>query len=181
MRPQDEGASVFWSNEIQAALGIARPVLDAGDKVGARMAFKQAYERIVRAARADNRRPEWSLSIGWDKHGRADAVRQAVSRGLLSAEQAAGYLPHSPSPIAALLEGKGTTPLLTGATDDEQKTVERGIAMVRQTLATLDQRAAERKAEDDRIEQERRARFERNRAEQLARANEAMRQRGENA
>jgi hypothetical protein len=39
---------VVWTDEIVQALAVAKPLLDARDKVAARMAFCQAYERLVR-------------------------------------------------------------------------------------------------------------------------------------
>ncbi|NNB26316.1 hypothetical protein [Pseudomonas fragi] len=43
----DEDNSVVLTEEILLALGAARPVLNAGDAVGARMAFLNAYQRLV--------------------------------------------------------------------------------------------------------------------------------------
>ena len=48
MASADESDTVIWTDQIAEAAGIARPILDAGDEVGARMAFRDAYERIVR-------------------------------------------------------------------------------------------------------------------------------------
>ena len=40
----DETETVVWTDQIAEAAGIVRPILDAGDEVGARMAFRDAYE-----------------------------------------------------------------------------------------------------------------------------------------
>ena len=42
----DESDTVVMTDEIQLALGAARPVLDLGDKVGARMAFISAPSKL---------------------------------------------------------------------------------------------------------------------------------------
>ena len=51
LRAHDEHESVLWTDEIASAFGAAKVLLDAGDKVGARMAFKERYERRIRQAR----------------------------------------------------------------------------------------------------------------------------------
>src|SRR3546814_7492643 len=48
-RAADEAETVIWTEETAQALAAAWPVLQAGDKVGARMAFKGAYDRLVRS------------------------------------------------------------------------------------------------------------------------------------
>lgn len=89
----DEAATVVWTQETAEAFAAARPVLDLGDEVGARMAFKAAYDRIVAAARRDGRPPEWTVSLGWDVKRRAAALESAVSAGLLPAPSVAALLP----------------------------------------------------------------------------------------
>lgn len=51
MTTNDEYETVVLTDEIQLALAAAKPVLDAGDKIGARMAFISAYERFVGQSR----------------------------------------------------------------------------------------------------------------------------------
>lgn len=179
MCPRGEGDSVFWNDEIQAALGVARPVLESGDKVGARMAFRDAYERIVRDARAARRRPQWSLSLGWDKAGRVEAVQRAVQAGLIDRAAADRMLPApGDSPVAALLDGRNPLPLLGDASADDRDTALRGIERCRAVL----EESARRNAEDERRREETakaaRAALEAQRARQLAAADEKMR-RGE--
>lgn len=104
---QDEACTVVWCVEIQKAFGIARPVLAAGDKIGARMAFRNAYERLVRDARIQRQPAQWSPSLGWD-HGQRHAVlTRAVETGMLTSQSIAGLLPAPPAsgPIAKLLLG----------------------------------------------------------------------------
>jgi len=111
----DEAVTVVTNGEIQEAMATAKPVMDGGDKIGARRTFIETYSRIIKHAR-DNRfqPPKWFVSLGDDKSGRAEPVRKAVEQGLLSREQAAVYLP-SPvidedarcgAAIAGLLTGK---------------------------------------------------------------------------
>lgn len=178
MCPRGEDESVFWNDEIQAALGVARPVMDSGDAVGARMAFRDAYDRIVRESRTQKRSPNWSLSLGWDKAGRTDAVTKALSAGLLTQEQASLMLPAPVSPLNALIDGK--TPLLTDATESERQCAERGIAMIRETIDRLNQRSADDRARYEASEKAYRAEVEARRSDQLRRAAEKMAKDAEN-
>ena len=107
---QDEGVTVVWTDEIAHAYGLALPILQEGDRVGARMAFLRGYERITREHR-DARQPVQVLvSLGHDRAGRAEAIERAVSAGLLTRERAQVYLPApEPAPLAQEIAG-----LLTG-------------------------------------------------------------------
>lgn len=96
----DEADTVVWSDEMQQAFAIARPVLDCGDKVGARMAFRDAYERIVRQNREASRLPVWSASLGWDKGRRIEALAKAERIGLLPSATVAALMPPSGDVLA---------------------------------------------------------------------------------
>lgn len=100
LRASDEASTVVWTEETAEAWGICLPVMQAGDKVGARMSFKSAYVRLVAEAR-DRREPiRWSVSEGHDLAGRDDVLRLAVEDGRLPV----AYLPAPRGPIAGLLE-----------------------------------------------------------------------------
>jgi hypothetical protein len=102
VRAQDEADTVVWTTECAEAFGIARPVLEAGDEVGARMAFREAYERLVEEARRARRPAAWSASLGDDVRRRDSAIGDAIKRGLLPRSE----LPSLPAPRGpvALLE-----------------------------------------------------------------------------
>lgn len=90
----DEAATVMWTPEIAKAFEVARPILEGGDKIGARMAFIPAYDRLIDQAKRENRTPSYEVSAGWDVNMRDVAVRQAVTAGLLPApKQDAAMLP----------------------------------------------------------------------------------------
>lgn len=91
--PMSEDATAVITDEISAALAVAQPLIDAGDKIAARMAFKSAYERQVDEARQQNRPVKWWASLGHDKAGREPVIRQAVQQGRLSRDQALKHLP----------------------------------------------------------------------------------------
>jgi len=89
----DEAASVCVTEEILLAAQVAAPVWERGDRVGARMAFKGAYERLVAERRGQGQTPQWRLSLGWDAERRIAAARGAVTNGRLSAETVQHLLP----------------------------------------------------------------------------------------
>lgn len=79
----DQGATIVWTDEIAQAWAAAAPVLNAGDKFGARQAFIETYGRIVGEARAMRRRPQVQISMGHDPVGRTRAVSEAIASGRL--------------------------------------------------------------------------------------------------
>ncbi|MFN6993719.1 MAG: hypothetical protein ACK4PH_05905 [Aquincola tertiaricarbonis] len=107
----DEAATLVWTDEIGQAWGIAKPVLDGGDEVGARMAFREAYNRLVAEARKAGRPAAWAVTLGHDQTRREAAVREAVLAGRLVADEVQHLLP---APVVTeqvpLLEGNARTP-----------------------------------------------------------------------
>lgn len=79
----DEKSTVVWTPEIAKAFEVARPILEDGDKIGARMAFIPAYDRIINQAKLENRTPSYEVSAGWCPHNRDLAIQNAVTVGLL--------------------------------------------------------------------------------------------------
>lgn len=100
----DEAETVVMTDEIMQARAIALDVYNSGDVVGARMAFRSAYERIIAHAGP----PSWKVSLGFDAEKRSAAVQKAVSMGRLPNDMKAKYLPQTKDggPIGKLLTGK---------------------------------------------------------------------------
>lgn len=140
----DERNTVVWTSEASKAWSVALPLLEAGDKVGARMAFIAAYERHVSTAKSEGRQPVHEVSAGWDAAGRELAIQQA---------QIAGLLP-PPAPVAAL-----PPPTL-----EQQAALEDGRAKIQAGLQALASRMRAAN-EPDRI------RREQQRAERMELAN----------
>jgi hypothetical protein len=103
MMPADEAQSVVWTDEMAEAFGIARGLLDDGDKVAARMAFKEAYTRLIGAARDSKRKVNWTPSLGYDKHGREAVLTEAVAKGRLSYDHAQQMVPQLAPPAQNIL------------------------------------------------------------------------------
>lgn len=93
LRGQDESETIITTPEILEAMSAARTVMQAGDEIGARMAFKDAYNRLVAEARIAGRAPEWTPTLGWDGTKRKEALKAAVTAGLLPAPKAVAMLP----------------------------------------------------------------------------------------
>lgn len=109
VRSADEAATVVWTEEIAQAWGIAKSVMELGDEVGARVAFRDAYERIVADARNAGTKPNWFASLGHDAARREEALRQADSIGRLpySPVLALAGPTRDPEVMRPLLESKG--------------------------------------------------------------------------
>jgi hypothetical protein len=84
LRAGDEMATVVWTTEMREAWFIALPVLQGGDEVGARIAFRQAYERKTEEARTQRQPARWHASVGQDFEAAALELRLARERGLLT-------------------------------------------------------------------------------------------------
>jgi hypothetical protein len=98
----DEYSTVVWTQPIKEARGIALSLYLDGDKVAARMAFKDAYSRIIKTAPA----PTWTITEGFDIARRVDAVNQAVLLKRLPPLKAdSPYLIEAPTvTVAGLIE-----------------------------------------------------------------------------
>lgn len=146
LQATDEADTVVWNQEIQQALCAARPILDVGDKIGARMAFRESYDRLVRVNRESGIAPQWQASLGWDKNRRAAVLEHAQKTGLLTSPQVAGLLP-APTGGAiedALFGGKD----ISEVTDDERAAY--WIGKIKSDLkASQEARIARREAELD--------------------------------
>lgn len=101
--PFDESQSVVWTDEMAEAFGIARGLLDEGDRVAARMAFKEAYTRMVGAARDAGKPVRWTPSLGFDKSGQQAVLAEAVAHGRLGYDHAQELCPQLAPPAANIL------------------------------------------------------------------------------
>lgn len=149
---QDEADTVVWTSEMAEAFAICMPVLQAGDEVGARMAFKDAYNRLVAAARLAGKPAAWNASLGWDMRKREAAIGRAHVAGLLAAPA-----------VHALLPNYSDAP--AGGQEPE------GLKRLKEELAKLQctrEANAERRAAEVAAEREAEAQHKREIAEQVA-------------
>jgi hypothetical protein len=104
MLPASESQTVVWTDEMVLAWAVAKPLLDDGERVAARMAFKETYTELV-ARRRDSRIPaRWTASIGTDKAEAGRVIEAAVQDGRLPAPYAALLLPYN-GPVAPSIAG----------------------------------------------------------------------------
>lgn len=165
----DENTAVVYTQEIFDAWVEAKPVCDIGDEVGARMAFKAAYTRILQSASAT---PEWKLTEGHDKALTLIAVEKAQAQGRLLA----------PTTYERLQIAAPVTPNIAGQLEYANHAVETGestatpemiMDLTQAIKKFLNDPRPNEKAEKRKAEQ---ARFEERRHEQLARLAEYERQ-----
>lgn len=131
-----ESETVVWTEEMCAAFNECRPLLEVFDNVGARMSFKDAYNRLVSQARSAGIPARWSASLGWDVRKRESALQKAHVAGLLAAPTVVALLPNH-SDVA--------TP---------QDSCPEGLKKVKEMMAQL---KAQREIDSKREEQEREA------------------------
>lgn len=117
VRGVDETETVVWTAEMAEAWGVARSVHATGDEVGARMAFREAYGRLVETARRHRQPVQWAVTEGHDAQRRQVAIAAAVQAGRLPASA----LPELPAPRGpvALLGRKAVVPPNVAALRDE--------------------------------------------------------------
>jgi hypothetical protein len=96
---RDEADTVVWTAETAEAFAICSPIFP--DEVGARMAFKEAYSRLVAAARLTGKPSVWSVSLGWDVQKREAVIERAHVAGLLAAPAVRALLPNYSGAAAA--------------------------------------------------------------------------------
>jgi hypothetical protein len=102
--PKTENDTAVWTTEASQAFGVAVGLLDAGDAVAARMAFKETYLRLVAQARDAGKPVEWHISLGHDPRGREGVVLQAVEKGRITLERARDVVPALPAPDQRVMD-----------------------------------------------------------------------------
>lgn len=142
----DEYETVVLTDEIQLALAAAKPILDAGDKIGARMAFIGAYERFVAQSREDAKPVNWHVSVGFDAGRRIQAVTKAMELKRIPREHGQKYLADlSVEPITE--DGRAIAGLLTGSVTQPAPVLRKKLELVKNSMMEMRVASAERKTE----------------------------------
>jgi len=136
MIPHDEESSVVWTQEMASAYGVAAPLIQSGDKISARMAFKEAYAKLVTEARKRSEPAKWSPSLGCDVSGRQQALIEAVRHKRLELKHALSLLDSYPDLQEGLLLSVGVTehPLLAAPNKENQDKVRAMIDGMKEQL-----------------------------------------------
>lgn len=146
MTTNDEFETVVLTDEIQLALAAAKPVLDAGDKIGARMAFISAYERFVGQAREDAKPVNWHVSVGFDANRRIQAVTKAMELKRIPREHGQKCLADlSIGPVTD--DGRAIAGLLTGTVTQPAPALRKKLELVKNSMLEMRKASAERKIE----------------------------------
>lgn len=135
MRPESEDATTVWTEEMAQAYQIAFPLIQDGDLIGARMAFKSSYERLCSESSIISKPILWKVSIGYDKSQIKDIVYKAVEQGKLTSDQVIKYIPapkHA-GPIAGLLTGK-----VVDINSKENKKIKGRLQGIKDQLSAID-------------------------------------------
>jgi hypothetical protein len=120
--------------------------LDGGDKIGARMAFIDAYQRFVGQAREDAKPVNWHVSVGFDANRRIQAVTKAMELKRISREHGQKYLADlSVEPITE--EGRAIVGLLTGTVTRPEPALRQKLELVKNSMLEMRKASAERKIE----------------------------------
>ena len=123
MLPHDKGTSVVWTDEMAQAWGIAQPLLFEGDRIGARMAFKEAYTKLINDARDQRIPPRWTPTLGTDLNGRQAALIEAVRHNRIGLDHAVSLLPADAAESLLLSIGAQNHPLLAAPNAEGKKKV----------------------------------------------------------
>ncbi len=114
MIPKSESETAVWTEEMCYASAASQPLLNDGDKIAARMAFKERYAQLVAEARAAGTPVTWQVSLGYDKSGREGPIKDALAKGRLTARQAYSLIPEAdaderlmPSIVRQIVGSKG--------------------------------------------------------------------------
>jgi hypothetical protein len=116
MLPTDESQSTAWTDEMAQAWGIALPLIEDGDRIVARMAFKETYAKLVTEARDQERPIKWSMSFGDDKNCRQTALVNAVRLKRIQLDSAIALLPPDAAEGLIRMLGVKSHPLLAPPT-----------------------------------------------------------------
>lgn len=145
----DEYETVVLTTEIRQAMIASNPILEAGDKIGARMAFMSAYERLVSFARAEDQPAKWEVSLGFDPGRRVTAIETAVRAQLISHDAGTKYLADLRiTPITQ--DGQAIAGLLTGEVRPQASAkVREKLGEVRSILNAAKLRKERERAKED--------------------------------
>lgn len=159
----DEYSTVVITHEIAEARGLVLDIYESGDVTGARMAFREAYNRII----SSTGKPKWFVSEGFDAARKADAVAKAVQLGRLAGGSDMKYRLEAPTTTVAGLIESANAKAQNSADSEFRKAALRNIGALKEMLASADDDGAARR------EKERKA-FELHRQAELAKVAERM-------
>lgn len=162
MCPLSEDDTTVWTEEMAEAFAIAYPLLQDGDKIGARMAFKAAYDRICNLSSLQSKPIHWKVSIGYDKTMIESVVQRAIELGRLTHQQAVKYIPvpTGGGPIGGLLTGK-----VVDISSNKNKKIKSRLNGIKTLLSDIDKKQQQDEVDRQEAEVSRQKEFERKKRE----------------
>ncbi|MGZ8184411.1 MAG: hypothetical protein ACXWT1_20905 [Methylobacter sp.] len=160
----DENSTVVVTREILEARGLVMDIYQTGDVTGARMAFRDAYNRIVSTAS----NPSWYVSLGPGAErlsGNAKqfaAVQKAILLGRLPAGAADKYCIQAPATTVAGLIESATEKASKSSDQEFKEKAKKGFQGIKAILSIPDDDGIARR-EKERLD------FERHRQQTLDR------------
>lgn len=109
---RSEDDTVIITEQMGQAMQVARPLLNEGDSMAARMAFRETYTRIINEAREKRIKPNWFVSLGHDKLGRAQPVADAIRDGKIGIDHAISLMGPDEKAEVLQLTGNHNHPFL---------------------------------------------------------------------
>lgn len=128
--PKRDSETALMTKEIAEALGVAQPLLDDGDKIGARMAFKDAYTRLTERSKALGKKPEYFVSLGTDPAGRVNALADGVRTNKITIGRATELVPELAYDIVKL-SGVKDHPLLAAPSQEGADQIKKIMLMLK--------------------------------------------------
>jgi hypothetical protein len=101
----DPDETAVMTDEMAEAWGQCASVYEIGDEVGARVTFRDTYNRLVSRSRAAGIKPAWTVYRGTHADLCVRRVQEAIRMGRLSDTALAGYLPSASGGMAAMIAG----------------------------------------------------------------------------
>lgn len=103
MVPQSETETVVWTAEMAEAYNACAPLLNAGDRIAARMTFREVYARELARAKAIGAPVTWIPCLGSDKVHRERVLGDAVKTGRITVQAFNDACPRIGDSLAPLL------------------------------------------------------------------------------
>lgn len=145
----DEAETAILSDEILQAMAVSRPIMEAGDKVGARMAFLSAYDRLVDEARRSAAPVRWTVSLGHDPQRRVQALEAAVRLKRLPEDYVAHQIERlGLETLEATADGRAIAGLITGQTVAPSGSSRQKLAELRASVEAFGDAEERRKAQE---------------------------------
>ena len=105
----DERETGVLTDEMRIGWIACQPILDRGDEVGARLAFRESYARAVEKAQKIAVAPRWTPILGVIPTLRKTRLKKATEAGRIGMDAVRtllpGPTPHQIAQVAGLLEG----------------------------------------------------------------------------